>query len=51
MVLPLLYVRQLPRSVVAVYLLASVVGVALLAVTGYLGGSLVYDHGVGMPVP
>lgn len=51
MVLPLLYVKQLPRSVVAVYLLASVVGVALLAVTGYLGGSLVYDHGVGMPVP
>lgn len=51
MALPLLYVKRLPRSVVAVYLLASLVGVALLAITGYLGGALVYDHGVGMPVP
>lgn len=49
MLLPLLYVNRLPRAVVATYLLASVVGVALLAITGYLGGAMVYDHGVGLP--
>lgn len=49
MVLPLLYVKQLPRSLVATYLLASVIGVVLLAITGYLGGAIVYDHGVGLP--
>lgn len=49
MVLPLLYVKHLPRSLVATYLLASVIGIALLAITGYLGGALVYDHGVGLP--
>jgi uncharacterized membrane protein len=26
----------------------SLVGLALLAATGYLGGALVYDHGVGI---
>lgn len=46
---PVLYGRSLPRSVVALYLALSIVGLVLLAVTGYLGGSLVYDHGVGMP--
>jgi uncharacterized membrane protein len=36
---------------VELYLLASVVSVVLLGLTGYLGGSMVYDHGVGLPVP
>lgn len=46
---PLLYGRPLPRAVIGLYLTLSVVGLVLLAVTGYLGGSLVYDHGVGLP--
>ncbi|MGE5333523.1 MAG: DUF2231 domain-containing protein [Nitrososphaerota archaeon] len=49
--LPLAYAKALPRSVVVTYLLLSVVGVVLLGVTGYLGGAMVYDHGVGMPLP
>jgi uncharacterized membrane protein len=48
--LPLAYVKSLPRSVVTAYLLLSVVGVILLALTGYLGGAMVYDHGVGLPI-
>ena len=47
--LPRLYEPKLPRIVVALYLLLSVVAVILLAITGYLGGALVYDHGVGSP--
>lgn len=49
--LPLAYAKSLPRSVVATYLFLSVVGVLLLALTGYLGGAMVYDHGVGLPLP
>jgi uncharacterized membrane protein len=45
--LPRLYEPKLPVSVVALYLALSLVAVALLAITGYLGGALVYDHGVG----
>jgi uncharacterized membrane protein len=48
--LPLAYAKSLPRSVVAAYLLLSVIGVVLLALTGYLGGAMVYDHGVGLPL-
>ena len=48
--LPLAYVKPFPRSVVTAYLLLSVVGVILLALTGYLGGALVYDHGIGLPI-
>ena len=48
---PALYVKPLPRLVVGLYLLASVVSLVLLAATGYLGGSLVYDHGVAQPLP
>lgn len=51
MAVPMLYGRPLPRSVVALYVALSVVGIILLGVTGYLGGSLVYDHGVGLPAP
>ena len=47
--LPELYQRPLPRAIVGLYLIFSVFALALLAVTGYLGGSLVYDHGVGLP--
>lgn len=46
---PRLYEPELPRIVVALYLLLSVVAVGLLGLTGYLGGALVYDHGVGTP--
>ena len=31
-------------------LLLSVVGVALLAVSGWLGGKMVHEHGVGVDV-
>jgi uncharacterized membrane protein len=37
------------RLLISVYLLLSVGGIVLLAITGYLGGSMVYDHGVGTP--
>lgn len=37
------------RTVVTLYLALSVGGIALLAITGYLGGAMVYDHGVGTP--
>lgn len=47
--LPRLYEPKLPRLVVALYLFLSIVAVILLAITGYLGGALVYDHGVGSP--
>jgi uncharacterized membrane protein len=48
--LPLAYTKSLPRSVVLAYLLLSAIGVVLLALTGYLGGAMVYDHGVGLPL-
>jgi uncharacterized membrane protein len=32
-----------------VYYLIVLLGVALISYTGFLGGSLVYDHGVGVP--
>ena len=38
------------RLLISLYLLFSVGGIVLLAITGYLGGSMVYDHGVGTPV-
>jgi uncharacterized membrane protein len=50
LLLPALYIKSLPRLVVALYLLASVVSLVLLALTGYLGGAMVYDHGVGQPL-
>jgi uncharacterized membrane protein len=46
--LPAMYTPA-PRLAVAAYLLASALSVFLLAVTGYLGGAMVYHHGVGMP--
>ncbi|HEX8996294.1 MAG TPA: DUF2231 domain-containing protein [Ktedonobacterales bacterium] len=46
---PALYEPPLPAAAVALYLLLSVAAVGLLGLTGYLGGALVYDHGVGAP--
>ena len=46
---PALYEPPTPVAAVALYLFLSVVAVALLGLTGYLGGALVYDHGVGSP--
>lgn len=45
MVLPVL--GKASRPLIAVYLVASLVGLVFLSITGYLGGSMVYDHGVG----
>lgn len=47
--LPGLDSPQPSRSLMAVYILFGLIGLALLGVTGYLGGALVYDHGVGIP--
>ncbi len=47
--LPVLYEPPLPVIAVALYLFLSVVAVGLLGLTGYLGGALVYDHGVTLP--
>jgi uncharacterized membrane protein len=47
--LPGLERRQLPPLLVGAYMLGSLIGVILLALTGYYGGSLVYDHGIGTP--
>ncbi|MEO6890718.1 MAG: DUF2231 domain-containing protein [Ktedonobacteraceae bacterium] len=34
---------------IGLYLVASLAGLVFLSITGFLGGSMVYDHGVGMP--
>lgn len=47
--LPALFAERPARGVIALYLTLSLVGTLLLAATGYLGGSLVYDHGIGTP--
>ena len=47
--LPALYTARMTPALVGVYLFGSVVGVILLGLTGYLGGAMVYDHGVGTP--
>jgi uncharacterized membrane protein len=49
--LPALYTSRLPGIVVAMYLTLSMVGVVLLGLTGYFGGAIVYDRGVGPIVP
>ncbi len=36
------------RVALAVYVIAGVVGLGLLTVTGYRGGQLVYEHGAGV---
>ncbi len=48
--LPGLDSPQPSRQLLVVYIFFSLIGLALLAVTGYLGGALVYDHGVGIPL-
>lgn len=47
LIAPKLYEPPLPAAAVVLYLALSVVAVGLLGLTGYLGGALVYDHGVG----
>lgn len=49
LIAPKLYEPPLPAAAVVLYLLLSVVAVGLLGLTGYLGGALVYDHGIGTP--
>lgn len=36
-------------TLITLYLVASLAGLVLLTITGFLGGSMVYDHGVGTP--
>lgn len=48
--LPGLDAPQPSRTLLATYIVFSLGGLVLLAVTGYLGGALVYDHGVGIPL-
>ena len=47
--LPGLWSNRISPLLVGVYMVGSVVGIVLLSLTGYLGGAMVYDHGVGTP--
>jgi uncharacterized membrane protein len=47
--LPAINAGPPPRSLIWLYLAGSVIGTVCIGVTGYLGGALVYDHGVGTP--
>ena len=49
-VLPDLDTPQPSRLRLAIYIIFSLIGFALLSVTGYLGGALVYDYGIGIPL-
>ncbi len=42
--------RFSPRTQIA-YLMVAIVGLGLLSATGHYGGSLVYEHGVGVNAP
>lgn len=46
---PALFAAPPAPWLIALYLLGSVVAAVLLGITGYLGGALVYDHGLGTP--
>jgi uncharacterized membrane protein len=46
-IVPILGKRS--RTLITLYLVASLAGLVLLTITGFLGGSMVYDHGVGTP--
>lgn len=48
-IMPMLYLPRTPRGLIAVYLAVSIFGLVLLGITGYLGGVLVYDYGLGTP--
>lgn len=45
---PNFYRQKLPALILSAYLIASLVGVGLISVTGYLGGVLVYDNSTGI---
>jgi uncharacterized membrane protein len=49
--LPQAYGKGLPRRAVIAYLFLSIIGVALLAITGYLGEAMVYRFGMGVYNP
>jgi uncharacterized membrane protein len=49
--LPQAYGKRLPRRAVVAYLILSIIGVALLAITGYLGEAMVYRFGMGVYNP
>lgn len=40
--------RAVAGRLATVYLIAAIVGLGLLGYTGYLGGSMVYDQGIGV---
>jgi uncharacterized membrane protein len=46
--LPQAYVRSVPQGAIVAYLLLSIIGVALLAATAYLGAAMVYRFGIGV---
>ncbi len=46
-VLPFVFAPT-PNALIVAYLAISVVGIILLTLTGYYGGSMVYHHGVGV---
>jgi uncharacterized membrane protein len=46
---PALFAKPPSAALIALYLVLSVAAAVLLGVTGYLGGALVYDHGLGTP--
>lgn len=41
--------QRIPTILVILYMTMSACGIVLLALTGYYGGSMVYDHGIGTP--
>lgn len=47
---PALFAAPPATWLIALYLIASVIGAVMLGITGYLGGVLVYDHGLGTPL-
>jgi len=48
-VIPFVYQAPPAQLLIGLYLIASIIGLGLLATTGYLGGLMVYHHGVGTP--
>lgn len=48
--LPVAYGKHMPRWVVTLYLLAGIIGVALLGITDILGEKMVYGYSIGLPL-
>jgi uncharacterized membrane protein len=47
--IPVVFAAPPARLLIGLYLLASIGGLVLLTITGYLGGTMVYHYGVGTP--